>query len=180
MRRPAGILEHGKLIVERLALSTEHMSAGDDDVDFIGAGLDGAPDFGDSFGERREPGGESRRDRGHVNPASFNSAARRLDESVVDAYRRYLDVQALDAQLLHDFLLERLASFGTEPKYTLVRVITGKRGQVHAGEGAEQARGLPLFFHRASSYEGLRAVLHGAGVHANGIYPIHVQRNAAV
>jgi hypothetical protein len=44
-----------------------------------------------------------------VNPASFNSAARRLDESVVDAHSRHFDFQTFDAQLLHDFLLEGLA-----------------------------------------------------------------------
>jgi hypothetical protein len=57
---PARILEHGNLIVERLPLATEHMRAGDDCVDFVCAGLDRTPDFGDSFSERRKPGRESR------------------------------------------------------------------------------------------------------------------------
>src|SRR6266481_6560881 len=141
MRRPAGIFEHGNLIVERLPLSTEYMGPGDDNVDFIRAGLYGAPDFGDSFSKRRKPGRESRRDRGHVNPASFNSAARRLDESVVDAHSCHFDFQTFDAQLLHDFLLEGLARFATEPKYALIRVVTRKRSEVHAGDGAQQPRG---------------------------------------
>src|SRR5713101_444640 len=126
MRRPAGIFEHGNLIVERLPLSTEYMGPGDDNVDFIRAGLYGAPDFGDSFGKRRKTGGESRRDRGHVNSASFNSAARRFDESVVDAHGRHLDLQAFDTKLLHDFQLERLARLGAKSKYTLVRIVTRK------------------------------------------------------
>src|SRR6266436_2749110 len=180
MRRPPGILEHGNLIVERLPLSTEYMGPGDDNVDFIRAGLYGAPDFGDSFGTRRQPGRESRRDRGHVNSASFNSAARRLDESVIDAHGRHLDLQAFDTKLLHDFLLERLPRLGTEPKHAFIRVVTRKRGEVYARDGAQQPRGLPLFFHRTASHQGLRSPLHGAGVHANGTYPIYIQRNAAV
>src|SRR6266850_5680356 len=180
MRRPAGIFEHGNLIVERLPLSTEYMGPGDDNVDFIRAGLYGATDLGNSFGKRRKPGRESRRDRGHVNSASFDSAARCFDESMVDAHSRHLDLQAFDTKLLHDFLLDGLARFGTEPKYAFIRVVTRKRGEVHARDGAEQPRGLPLFFHRTASHQGLRAALHGAGVHANGIYPIYIQRNAAV
>src|SRR5437867_12009020 len=117
MRRPAGIFEHGNLIIEGLPLSTEYMGAGDDYVDFIGAGLDGAPDFGDSFGKRRKTGGETRRDRGHVNSASFDSTARRLDESVIDAHGRHLDFQAFDTKLLHDFLLDGLASLGAKSKH---------------------------------------------------------------
>src|SRR6266478_2104798 len=122
MRRPAGIFEHGNLIIEGLPRSTEYMGAGDDHVDFVGAGLDGAPDFGDSFGERRKSGRESRRDRGHVNSASFDSTARRLDESVIDAHCCHLDFQAFDTKLLHDFLLDGLARFGTESKYALIRI----------------------------------------------------------
>ncbi len=156
------------------------MGASDDHVDFVGAGLDGTLDFGDSFGEWRKPGRESCRDRGHVNPASFNCAARRLDERVVHANSRHLDLQTFDPKLSHDFLLERLARFGAEPKHALVGVVTRKRGEVHARDGAQQPRGLPLFFHRAASPQRLRAALHGAGVHANGIHPIQVQRNAAV
>src|SRR5882724_8209056 len=94
MRWPAGILEHGYLVVERLPLSTEHMSARDDHVDFVGAGFDRTPDLGDSFGKRRQTGRESRRDRGNVDPASFYSPARRFDERVVHADGRNPDIQA--------------------------------------------------------------------------------------
>src|SRR5882762_1453224 len=121
MRRPAGILEHSNLIVERLPLSTEHMSAGDDHVDFVGAGLDGSPDFGDSFGQRRKSGRESRRDRGNMNPASFDSAARRFDERMVDTNSRHLDLQTFDSKLLHDLLLDGLARLGAKPKHAIVQ-----------------------------------------------------------
>src|SRR5882672_1230462 len=154
MRRPAGILEHSNLIIERLPLSTEYMGPGDDHVNLVSAGLDGAPDLRDSLGKRRKSGRESRRDRGHVNPASFNSAARRFDERMVDAHRRYFDLQAFDAQLLHDFPLERLASLGAKPKYTLICVVTRKRGEVHARNGAQQPPGLPFSLHRTASHQG--------------------------
>src|SRR5882724_8585920 len=140
----------------------------------------GAPDFGDTFGERRKTGREARRDRGHMNPTSFDSAARRFDERVVHAHGRYLDLRAFNAKLLHDSLLEGLARFGAKPKHALVSIVTGKRGEVHARNGAQQPRGLPFFLHRASSHQGLRAALHGAGVHADGIHPIQVERYAAV
>src|SRR6266404_3246105 len=156
MRRPAGILEHGNLIVERLPFSTEHMSAGNDHVDLVGAGLDGTPDLRDSLGKRRKSGRESRRDRGYVNPASFDSAARRFDERMVHAHSRYLDFETFDAQLLHDFLPERLARLSAKPKHAFIRIVTRKRGKVHARDGAQQPRGLPFLFHRAASYQGLR------------------------
>src|SRR6266481_1909226 len=126
MRRPAGILEHGNLVVERLPFSTEHMSAGNDHVDLVGASLDGTPDLRDSLGKRRKSGRESRRDRGYVNPASFDSAARRFDERMVNANSCHFDFQTFDAQLLYDFLPERLTCFGAKPKYTLIRIVTGK------------------------------------------------------
>src|SRR6267378_1397822 len=123
MRGPARIFEHGNLIIERLPLPAEHMSAGDDHVDLVGAGLDGTPDLGDAFGKRRKAGRESRRDRGYVNPASFDLAARRLDERVVDAHRGNFDLQALDPKFLDDFLLQGLARFGAKPPYPLIRIV---------------------------------------------------------
>src|SRR5258708_28163310 len=102
MRRPAGILEHGNFIIERLPPSAEYISARDNDVDLVGARLDGAPDLGDSFGKRRKTGRESRRDRGHVNPASFDSTSRRFDERVVHPHSPNLERQLCDAKLLYD------------------------------------------------------------------------------
>ena len=81
----AGMFEGGDFIVEGLPFGGEDMGAGDDDVDFIGAGFDGAADFLDAFGERRESGGEAGGNGGDADAAAFEGAAGGFDEDVVDA-----------------------------------------------------------------------------------------------
>src|SRR5437762_1445714 len=109
---PAGIFERGDLIIEHLPLTAEDVRAGDDHVDFVSAGFHRAPNFPDAFRERRKTGRESRGDRRNMNAAALDGPPCGFDEGVINAYRSDLDIEALDAKLLEEFLLNRLARLG--------------------------------------------------------------------
>src|SRR5438874_958854 len=100
------------------------------------------------------------------------AASRALDESVIDAHSRDLDIEAFDAQLLHKFLLKRLPRLGAQAAYTLVRIVSGERRQIHASDGAQEPSRLPFLLYRSPRSDGLRAALDGARVHAYRVYPI--------
>ena len=51
-------------LIERLPVAGEHVAAGDDDVDFLGAGLHGFGDLGEAGFQRREAGGKAGGDGG--------------------------------------------------------------------------------------------------------------------
>ena len=89
-------------------------------------------------------------------------------------------MQILDAEAFNDVALQRVARLGAEPPHAIGRVVAAERGQVHAGDGAQQPRGLRFLFHGAPRNVGRRAALDGAGVHANAFNPIEIERNAAV
>src|SRR2546430_870409 len=64
MRGSTSVLERGDLIVQGLPFRAEDVRAGNDHVDFVRAGFHRAPDFRDTFLERRKAGRESRVHRG--------------------------------------------------------------------------------------------------------------------
>jgi len=79
-------------------------------------------------------------------PAAFKRAQRRLNKRVVNANGRNLDLQFLDAKLLFQFGLNRVPALRTQPANALVRVISRKRRQVHAGDRSQKPSCLPFFF----------------------------------
>src|SRR5438132_3137810 len=180
MRGSTSVLERGDLIVQGLPFRAEDVRACNDHVDFVRAGFHRAPDFRDTFLERRKAGRESRGHRGHVNAAPLDGASRALDESVIDAHSRDLDIEAFDAQLLHEFLLKRLPRLGAQAAYTLVRIVSGERRQIHASDGTQEPSRLPFLLYRSPRTDGLRPALDSAGVHAHRAHPIQIERYAAV
>ena len=124
----AGVLEGGDFVVEGLPFCGEDVGARDDDVDFVGAGFDGAADFLDAFGEGREAGGEAGGDGGYADAAAFEGAASGLDEDVVDADGGDFDVERFDAEFCDEFVLERLAGFGAEAADAFVGIVAGESG----------------------------------------------------
>ncbi len=180
MRGPASVLERCDLIVERLPFSAEDVRTCDDHVDFVGAGFHRVPDFRDAFLERRKTGRESRGDSGNMNAAAFDRAPRGFDESVINANRSDLNIEALDAKLLHEFMLNRLPRLCAQPANTLVGVVAGECRQIHAGDGAQEPSRLPFLLYRPPGADGLRAALDGAGVHAHRAHPIQIQGDTAV
>ena len=180
VRWAAGLLERGDLIVEFLPSSAEDVSPGDDDVDLVRSGLDRAANFGDALGHRRKASGKSRGNGRHSNAAAFERPRRRFDKAVIDANRRDLDFEFFDLQLLYQVVLDGLPGLGAQAAHALVGVVAGKSGQIHAGDGAQQPGGLPFFFHRAARNVSLRPALHRAGVDANLLHPVEIQRDAAI
>src|SRR5437870_11015171 len=172
MRGSTSVLERGDLIVQRLPFRAEDVRSGNDHVDLVRAGFHRAANFRDALFKRRKTGRESRGHRGHVNAAPLDGASRGLDESMINAHGRDLDIEALDAKLLHELLLNRLPRLGAQAAHTLVRVVSGERRQIHAGDGAQEPSRLPFLLYRSPRSDGLRAALDGARVHAYRVYPI--------
>src|SRR5207249_8797218 len=112
---------------------------------------------------------ESRGHRGHMDAAALDGASRGFNESVINANGRDLDIEALDAQLLHKLLLKRLPCLGAKPANALARVVAGKRRQIHAGDGAQEPSRLPFFLYCSPGADGLRAAFDGAGVYAHRV-----------
>ena len=154
--RPASFLECGDFVVEGLPLAIEDVSAGDDDVDLRCAGFDASGESLHAFGERRKPCGKSGGDCGHRNAGAFERLDGRFDECVINADRADGEVQLFDAEAFDEMALQRVARLGAEPADAIDGVVTAERGQVHAGDGTEQPRGLRILLHGASGDVGLR------------------------
>ena len=156
------------------------MGARDDDIDLMRARFHRAANFRDALGERRESGGKSGGDRRNVNAASFQCMQRGFDESVINANRAHLDAEFLDAEFLHEILLDGLSRLRAQSPHALIGVVAGERCQIHAGDRAQKPCGLPFFLHRSARHLRLGAAFHGARVHANFLHPVQIERNAGV
>jgi len=77
-------------------------------------------------------------------------------------------------------VLQRLARFGAETANSLVGVVAGECGQVHAGNRAKEPCDLPIFLNGAARDKSGGAALDGAGVYANAFDPIEIERSAAI
>jgi len=75
---------------------------------------------------------------------------------------------------------ERVDGPGTKAANTLVGVVTAQCCQIHARDGAKEPCNLPIFFDGASRAERCGAALNGAGIYADTLHPIEVQRRAAI
>ena len=85
-----------------------------------------------------------------MDATSFQSVQRRFDEHVINANRGDLDLSSSTPSLLDQFLLQRMATLGAQSANALVGVVSGKRGQIHARDGAQKPCGLPFFFYGPS------------------------------
>jgi hypothetical protein len=99
---------------------------------------------------------------------------------VVDAHRSYFNIEIVNSQVLRQIALDWLPRLRAQPSHAVVRVVTGKRRQIHASYGAEKPGSLPIFFNRAARDVGLRSPFDRAGIDANLGDPIQIQRDAAI
>ena len=60
-----------------------------------------------------------------------------------------------------------------------VRVVARERGQIHAGDGAQQPGQLPIFLYGSPGDQSGGAAFGGTGVYAHGFNPFEVERSAA-
>src|SRR5882757_4702675 len=99
---------------------------------------------------------------------------------MIDTDRADANIQIGNSQLVYQFILQRLASFGAEPADAFIGVVAGERGQVHAGDRADEPGKLPIFFDGAASDQGGGTAFDGAGVDADRFDPFEVERGAAI
>jgi hypothetical protein len=150
------------------------MSPRNDNIDVIRSRFHRAANFFNSLAHGRQAGRKSRGNRGHANPTASQRSDRGFNETMVYANRRHFEVEIFDLKTLQKFTLNRLPRFGAQASHAVVGVISGKRGQVHAGDCPQEPSRLPFFFHRSPRPEGLRPALHCAGVHAHLFDPIKI------
>ena len=124
--------------------------------------LDGAANLLDAGFERREAGREAGGDGGDGDAGAFERFDGGLDEGVVDADGADVEVQVFDLQSFDEVVFEWAAGFGAEAFDALGGVVAGERGEVHAGDGAEQPGGLPVLLDAAAGADGGGAALDGA------------------
>src|ERR1043166_2549367 len=77
------------------------------------------------------------------NPAAVERAHRGLDEPVIDADRRDLEMQIPHAELVLEILPDGAARLAAEPRHPPGRVVALERGEVHQRDGPEQPARLP-------------------------------------
>src|SRR5208337_312478 len=111
---------------------------------------------------------------------SLQRELRCLHKTVIHADSADMNVQGCDPQLLYDFLLDRSPGLGAEPPDALLGIIATQGRKVHASDGAEHPGDLPVLYHGAARYQSSRAALDRAGIHANLLQPIQIQRSSAV
>ena len=99
---------------------------------------------------------------------------------MIDADRADGQVQILDAEAFNNVALQRIARLGAEAPHAVGGVVAAEGGQIHAGDGAKQPRGLRFLLYGAPRYVGGRAPLNGTGVDAHALNPIEIERNVAV
>jgi hypothetical protein len=130
--------------------------------------------------EWRKTGGKAGGDGGNGNAATLQSFDGSFDKQMVDANGADFDLQFAGAELAEEFLLYGLAGFRAKTFDTFVGVVAGKRGQVHAGDRAQEPGNLPVFFHCAARDQGGGTALDGGGINANGFDPIEIEGGASV
>src|SRR6202012_1166587 len=128
-----------------------------DEVDLAGAGFDRAANLLHAGFERREAGGEAGGDGGDGDAGAFERFDGGLDEGGVEADGAAVQVQVFDLESFDEMVFERAAGLGAEAFYALGGVVAGERGEVHAGDGAEQPGGLPVLLDAAAGGRGGRA-----------------------
>ena len=180
VRVAARLAHRAHLIVERRPVLGEHVGAGDDDVDLLGAGGHGCVNLADALLERRKTGGKAGGYRRHRNPRAFERIERGLDEGVVDADGSHSDGQPVGAHRLEQVGPDRAPGLGAEPPDPAGSVVAREGGEVHQGDGAKQPCRLPFALDRPAGPERRRAPLDRAAVDPDLLDPVELEGHAGV
>ena len=177
MRVATTFAESGHFVIEGGPIAAEDMGAGDDDVDFSSAGLDGFLNFEQAGAEGGLAAGETGRDSGDGDVAAAEGTAGVVDAAVIDADGG--DLRCLGKLEGGDQLgAERLARFGAEAEDAGGGVAAFEGGEVDAGEGAQEPGGLPLAFDGAAGGEGGGALFGSGAIDAGVAEPGEVEGDA--
>jgi hypothetical protein len=176
----AGRAKRGHLVVERLPVPGQYMTARNDDVDFTGAGRDRCIDFGELGLHRRLAGGETGRHGRHGNVRAGERRDRGANHRVVDADRTDLSLALGDWSAAIRVRPDRRARLGAEPLDAAGRVVARERRQIHAAHRLEQPRRLPCVLDGAAARKRLDAALDRAQIDANRIDPAAIEAYARI
>src|SRR5882762_101467 len=180
VRAAAGIAERADLGVERRPVAGQDIRARDDDVDLLRARRNGRLDLLEPLREGTESRGEAGRYGGHRNPRAFERRDRSGDERVIDADRANLDIEIADAERVDQVLAQRATGLGAEPQHVAGRVVALQRRQVHAGDRAQQPRGLPFLLYGTARWDGGGAAFHGAAIDAQRADDVEIERQTGI
>jgi hypothetical protein len=89
-------------------------------------------------------------------------------------------VQILNAEAFDNVGLQRIAGFGAEASNAFSGIVATERGQIHARYRAQQPSSLVVFLNRTARHVGSSAAFDRAGVYANLVYPVAVERDLPV
>jgi hypothetical protein len=154
------------------------MSAGDDDIDFVGSRVDRLVDFLEAEVERGEAGGESGADRGDGDTGSGEAVDGVGDVGVIDADGS--GVEFWDTEFFEGLGVNGLFCFGAESVDVAGGVIAAEGGEIDAFDGSNEIGGLVVFFDGPSFWECLGAPFDGGFVGADGVDNIEIERGSGV
>gem|GEM_PF-6903312 len=154
------------------------MSAGDDDIDFVGTIIDRLVDFFETLLEGAESGGESGAYGGDRDSGALEVADGVGDVGVVDADGAGMD--GVESEGGEGFSAEGVFGFGAESVDVAGGVIAAEGGEVDAFDGADEEGGLVVFFDSAAFGESVGAAVDGGSVDGEGLHPVEVEGGAGV
>ena len=129
-------------------------------------------------GER--PGGKSSGDGSDGDAGSLERFDGGLHKGVIDADGGDGEVQLLDTEAINQMMLQRIAGFGAQTADAVSGIVAAEGGEIHAGNSTKQPRCLILFLDGAARDVSGGSALDGAGVDADLVDPVDVERNAAI
>lgn len=174
----AGIAEGAHFVVEGGPILGDCVGPGDNDVDFMGAILDGLVDFFEALFEGAEPGGESGADGGDGDSGALEIPYGVGDVCMVDAYRTGMD--GLDTESCLEVGSDWLTGFGAKTVDVAGGVVAAESREVNAFDCADEIGGLVVFFDCAAFGERVGAAVNGGSVDGEGLHPIEVEGGAGV
>src|SRR5881396_1575293 len=176
----AGLPEGADFVVQGLPGSGQRVRARDHDVDLLRPRGDRRLDLLDPLGQGVQPRRESRRDGGHGDPGALQCLDSDGDAGVVDAYRAHGDPDPGGSEGGEQVGPHGTLRLGAQAEHVGRSVVALERGQVHAGDRAQEPRGLPFFLDGASRRDRSGAALHRAAIHAQRPHQVEVERRARI
>ena len=133
----------------------------------------------DALFERREALGKIRGNGGHLDLSALQFAQRRLNELVVDADGRGMQIRSAGAQTLRQLGRKRLPRSSAELAHAFVGIVIGEGGQIHHRNGQQQIA-LGTFADTGALGDGCGGAFDVSRVYAGPVYPIEVEGYARV
>src|SRR5579875_1529323 len=174
MRLAAGRTKGFDLVIERLPVAGQHVSARDNDIDLRCSGLDRSCDLAKLLLKWVLSGGETGRDGGNRNSGTTQRLNRRRHQVMIDTDRTNLEIKTPYTHRIQEFLTHRITRFSTETAHIAGRIVTCQCSEIQAGDSAQEPRSLPLLFDGAARRQRGGTALDGAAIHPYPVNPVQV------